>query len=123
MKGLLSGVFHSLPLYSSLLHLPPGNTSLLPPSLLYLFSWTQNLIAEKNTNKPTVLVTLGSINLRVYNLRVQNVGLTYLEGLIRVGPWNDWTISSNTQVFSLCSQWQLRPQAVFSVVRAPRTNH
>lgn len=124
IKGLFSGVFHSFSLYSTRVCPILGNIFLLPPSLLYLLSCTQNLMAEKNTNKSIVLVTLGFLNLRVWT---QNIGLIYLEVLIRVGQWSDWTMSWDTQVFSICllcsTQCQLPPETVFSVVWATCTNH
>lgn len=90
---------------------------LWPPSGFYLFSWIQNLITEKNTNKPIVLVTFAFLKLRVW---MQNVWLTYLEVLIRIGRSGDWTMSQNTQVLSisLLCQTQLRLQlkVVFPVV-------
>ena len=97
MKSFFSGV-PCCSLCSILFSPPLGNIFLLPPSLLYLFSWTQNLSPEKNTNKLIVLVTLAFWNLKVLT---QNVWLTYLEVLIRFGWLGDWTVSWNTQVLSI----------------------
>lgn len=72
---------------------------------------------EKNTNKPIVLVTFAFLKLRVW---MQNVWLTYLEVLIRIGRSGDWTMSRNTQVLSislLCqTQRRLQLKVVFPVV-------
>lgn len=117
LKSLFSGISHSLSLYSTLVNPPLWNIFLLPLSWIYLLYWTQNLVPEENMKQSSVLVTSAFLNLRVWR---HNVGLTYLEVLIRVGRWSDWTMSCNTQVLSislLCeTQCQLHPKAVFSVV-------
>lgn len=61
-----------------------GNIFLLLPSLFYLFSWTQNLISEKNTNKSIILVTLGFLKSKCLNTEYR----TCLSGGLDKG----WTI-------------------------------